>query len=91
MNNEEDIENAESNEKKKLSAKTISKIFKFVSTAGLVTCAVLKWLGGMPNATEGGICMIWSVAYGLGAGTIDLNVTLDKFLGNNDGSSKRDC
>lgn len=91
MNNEEDIENAESNEKKKLSAKTISKIFKFVSTAGLVTCAVLKWLGVMPNATEGGICMIWSVAYGLGAGTIDLNVTLDKFLGNNDGSSKRDC
>ena len=64
---------------KKLHAKTISKIFKFVAVAGLVACALLKWLGVMPGATIGEICTVWGCVYGLGAGTIDLNIMFDKF------------
>lgn len=79
---EEVKENEETtNEEKKLTAKTISKIFKFASTIGIVACAVLKWLNFMPNATVGEICMIWGCVYGLGAGTIDLNIMFDKFVG----------
>ena len=64
-----------------LTAKKISKIFKFVSALGIVVCAVLKWLGVMPSASVGEICMVWAVVYGLGAGTIDLNIMFDKFVG----------
>lgn len=64
-----------------LSAKRISKIFKFVSAAGIISCAVLKWLGFMPGATIGEICLAWGVVYGVGAGTIDLNIMFDKFAG----------
>lgn len=64
-----------------LPAKTISKIFKFVAPAGIITCAVLKWLGVMPNATIGEVCAAWSVVYGLGAGTIDANIIIDKYTG----------
>lgn len=78
-------ETAES-EEKKLTAKTISKIFKFVSTIGIVACAVLKWLNFMPNATVGEICLIWACVYGLGAGTIDLNIMFDKFVSGSNGS-----
>lgn len=69
-------------EKEKIfSAKRISKFFKIISTIGLVACAVLKWIGLLPGATVGEICLVWSVVYGLGAGTIDLNIIFDKFLG----------
>lgn len=64
-----------------LHAKTISKIFKFVSAGGIVACAVLRWLNILPGATIGEICLVWAVVYGLGAGTIDLNIMFDKFLG----------
>lgn len=64
-----------------LTAKKISKIFKFFAPFGIVFCAVLKWLGVMPSATVGEICMVWAVVYGLGAGTIDLNIMFDKFVG----------
>ena len=64
-----------------LTAKRISKIFKFFAAFGIVLCAVLKWLGVMPTATVGEICMVWAVVYGLGAGTIDLNIMFDKFVG----------
>ena len=36
-------------EEKHFKAKTISKIFKFVATGGVVLCAVLKWTGIMPG------------------------------------------
>lgn len=65
-----------------IKAKTISKIFKFVAAGGIIVCAVLKWLGVMPGATIGEICMMWSCVYGLGAGTIDFNIMLDKLHGN---------
>lgn len=64
----------------KLPAKSISKIFKFVTTIGIVSCAVLKWLNFMPAASVSEICLIWSCVYALGAGTIDLNIIFDKFL-----------
>ncbi len=64
----------------KLEAKTISKIFKAISTVGLIVCHLLKWRG-MLEATSGEICLLWSVVYGLGAGTIDFNIILDKFTG----------
>ncbi|MBQ6782295.1 MAG: hypothetical protein IJP62_13880 [Treponema sp.] len=64
-----------------LAAKTISKMFKFVAAGGIVVCAVLKWLDLMPGATVGEICMMWAVVYGLGAGTIDLNIMFEKFVG----------
>ena len=78
---EEVKENKSESEEKKLTAKTISKVFKFISAIGLVTCAVLKWVNVMPNATIGEICMMWACVYGLGAGTIDLNIMFDKFVG----------
>lgn len=64
-----------------IAAKTISKIFKFVSAAGIILCAVLKWMGKMPDASAGEICLIWAAVYGIGAGTIDLNIMFDKFSG----------
>lgn len=69
----------EKTEQAGISAKTISKIFKFVATVGAVVCAVLKWVGVMPGATIGEICSLWSVVYALGAGTIDANIIIDKF------------
>ena len=77
-----DGENEE--EKKKISAKAISKVFKILASLGLVVCAVLKWVGILPCATVGEICLVWSVVYGLGAGTIDLNIMFDKFVGSRD-------
>lgn len=66
---------------KKLPAKTISKIFKFVAAGGIIASAALKWAGILPNATAGEICLIWAVVYGIGAGTIDANIIIDKFAG----------
>lgn len=64
-----------------VSAKNISKLFKFLAAFGIIVCAVFKWIGIMPGATIGEICIVWSVVYGLGAGTIDLNIMFDKFTG----------
>ncbi|MBQ9238468.1 MAG: hypothetical protein IJ191_04025 [Treponema sp.] len=74
-------ENDEAENSKRIGAKTISKIFKFVSACGVIACAVLKWLGIMPEATIGEICAAWAVVYGLGAGTIDANIIIDKYTG----------
>lgn len=86
---EEVKENKSESEEKKLTAKTISKIFKFISTIGIVTCAVLKWVNVMPNATIGEISILWACVYGLGAGTIDLNIMFDKFCGNKTCNNER--
>jgi len=59
-------------------AKVISKIYKFVSPLGVLVCAILKWIGVMPEATVGEIAAVWSTIYGLGAGTIDVNLMLEK-------------
>ena len=77
----EEVKSTEQTAKNNITAKTISKIFKFVSTFGLVVCAVLKWLNVLPNASVGEICTVWASVYGIGAGTIDLNIIFDKFTG----------
>jgi hypothetical protein len=66
-------------EAKQMTAKQISKAFKFISPAGAIICAVLLWLGVFPNATIGEICALWGTVYGLGAGTIDANIIIDKY------------
>lgn len=71
-----------------MQAKVISKVFKFVATLGIVLCAILKWKGTLPDATMEEICMCWITVYGIGAGTIDLNIIIDKFTGGKqDGSA----
>lgn len=79
-------ENKAESEDKKLTAKAISKIFKLIAPLGMITCAILKWAGILPNASMGEICMLWATVYGLGAGTIDLNIMFDKFVGGNNDS-----
>ncbi len=64
-----------------LTAKMISKIFKFLSAFGIIACAILKWLSILPDAGIGEICTAWAVVYGIGAGTIDANIMIDKFVG----------
>ena len=68
-------------EEKKLTAKKISKAFKFIAPAGAIICAVLLWVGVFTNATIGEICALWATVYGLGAGTIDANIIIDKYTG----------
>ena len=79
----------ESEKENVLTAKKISKIFKFIATGGIVICAVLKWVGALPDATISGVCTVWAVVYGLGAGTIDLNIMFDKFCGNRTCNNER--
>ena len=72
-------EMAEKTEEKKVKAKTISKFFKFICTLGIIVSSDFKWLDLMPSASAGEICAIWATVYGIGAGTIDLNIMFDKF------------
>ena len=82
MSEEKETENG-------LSAKKISKIFKFMVTSGSVVSSVLKWVGVLPVATISEICTVWAVVYGLGAGTIDLNIMFDKFCGSKNENKER--
>lgn len=68
-------------EESKVKAKTISKIMKLVCAIGMTVCAILKWCGLLPLATIGEIVLLWSTTYGVCAGTIDLNIIIDKFTG----------
>jgi hypothetical protein len=69
----------EKTENKKITdAKVMSKIFKVIAVVGIITCHILKWCGKL-SAESTEICFMWAVVYGLGAGTIDLNIMLDKF------------
>ena len=62
----------------KITAKTLSKIFKILAVIGIIVCHIFKWLGKL-TAESSEICFRWAWVYGLGAGTIDLNIMLDKF------------
>lgn len=64
-----------------MEAKVISKVFKVIASLFLVVCSFLKWLGILKEVTITEICMVSGVLYGLGAGTIDLNIFIDKFTG----------
>lgn len=62
-----------------LHAKDISKVFKIVAPVFAVAMAILKWTGVFPNITISEIIYISCFIYAAGAGTIDLNLILDKF------------
>lgn len=62
------------------SAKTISKMFKFIAPAFVVLCAVLKWLSVFADASMAEILEVGAFIYASGAGTIDLNLIFDKFV-----------
>lgn len=62
-----------------LHAKNISKVFKIVAPVFAVVMAILKWTGVFPNVTISEIIYISCFIYAAGAGTIDLNLMLDKF------------
>ena len=62
-----------------LYAKDISKVFKIVAPVFAVAMAILKWTGVFPNITISEIIYISCFIYAAGAGTIDLNLMLDKF------------
>lgn len=71
-------ETKEQSKDKLTSAKTMSKVFKVLAVLGIIVCHIFKWCGKLTaDSTE--ICFMWAVVYGLGAGTIDLNIMLDKF------------
>ncbi len=69
---------SEKEEKTLTSAKAMSKLFKVISVLGIIICHIAKWIGWIEAETTE-ICFMWAVVYGLGAGTIDLNIMLDKF------------
>ena len=64
-----------------MEAKNISKVYKIISPIGAIACAVLKWAGLFPDATVFEICTLWASVYAIGAGTIDANIIIDKFVG----------
>ena len=71
-------ETKEQTKDKLTSANTMSKVFKVLAVLGIIVCHIFKWCGKLTaDSTE--ICFMWAVVYGLGAGTIDLNIMLDKF------------
>lgn len=64
----------------KFTAKNLSKLFKVFSVLGLVTCAILKWTNVLTHGEIWEMCGLWATVYGLGAGTIDANIIIDKFV-----------
>ena len=61
--------------------KGTSKFFKFFCGGGLVVTMYLFWFGLLPHANLWEIGLGWAIVYGLGAGTIDINIFVDKLLG----------
>lgn len=73
-----------------MTCKIISKVLKIVCAIGIVFTSYLKWVGRLQNVDVNEICVVWAVVYGIGAGTIDLNIILDKILvkGESNGCNK---
>jgi len=81
MGEENVDEEKKDGEGKRITAKGTSKFFKFFCGGGLVITLYLYWLGILPHANLWEIGIGWSLVYGLGAGSIDFNILIDKFLG----------
>lgn len=60
-----------------MKAKVISKYAKVISAVGLIVTSVLKMIGVIDIDTSDAAA-IWALVYGLAAGTIDINIILDK-------------
>ena len=65
-------------EEKKIHAKTVSLFSKILCGVGIVVCHILKWTGILV-ADSMEICIMWLFVYGVLAGTIDVNIIIDKF------------
>lgn len=63
-----------------MSAKIISKISKILLAIICMVAFVLKWRGILVNATSSEIIACCFAAYGIVAGTIDVNISLDKIV-----------
>ena len=65
-----------------MKVKTASLLIKILLiTAGLLLC-VLHWLGKLPEASVQDIWIAIGTAYGIGLGTVDLNICRDSWTGN---------
>lgn len=64
-----------------MTVKHYSQLFKLVLVLLGLTGSVMKWTGIFSNATINEIWVALSFAYGIGLGTIDLNITRDSFKG----------
>lgn len=62
-----------------MKAKIISKVSKVILALMLVTMFIVKWLGYF-HASASDIIACCFAAYGIVAGTIDINISLDKIL-----------
>lgn len=63
---------------KEVKAKNVSLVVKIIAVIFIIAGSVLKWIGVLPNATIGEICMVGGV---IGAifGDISINTAIDKF------------
>lgn len=63
-----------------MTAKIISKLSKVLLSAALVVTFYYKWKGQLPGAETSSIIVCYLTAYGIVAGTIDMNIMLDKLI-----------
>lgn len=66
-----------------MTAKIISKLSKVLLSGALVVTFYCKWKGFLPCADTGSIITCYLTAYGIVAGTIDMNIMLDKLIHKN--------
>lgn len=66
-----------------MTAKIISKLSKVLLSGALVVTFYCKWKGLLPCADAGSIITCYLTAYGIVAGTIDMNIMLDKLINKN--------
>ena len=61
--------------------KDYSKLVKLTLVVGGIIVSVLKWFGIMGNASVTEIWQVVAFAYGVGLGTMDLNIMIDNWRG----------
>lgn len=64
-----------------MEAKGISKVFKFVAPLFVIVAMFLKWTGVIDGVDVGDAIKAGCFIYAAGAGTIDLNLIVDKLVG----------
>lgn len=60
-----------------MKAKVISKYAKVISAVGLIVTTALRALNVI-DISASDAAAVWALVYGLAAGTIDINIILDK-------------
>ena len=66
-----------------MTAKIISRLSKVILSGALAVTFYYKWKGLLPGADTSGIIICYLTAYGIVAGTIDMNIMLDKLIHKN--------